>query len=176
MNDSVNYFEIIERIKIIEGLRFDKELAALLCLSEADFNNRKRRGSLLGLLVNLGIAKGWDLGLLSTGTGTVKAEVSGIAEAGKVFEARRDYEGSSNLGPCPVKCDEKLRKLCAKVKKIMEPNDGFSKALEANIFAFEESADLKKEIQNIRKTSSPGSGGGIPQAPARPTARRRKAG
>jgi len=77
---------------------------------------------------------------------------------------------------CSVKCDEKLRRLCARVKKVMEPDDGFSKALKANIYAFEESADMKKEIQNIKLTSTKGQDGGMPQEPARSTAKKRKAG
>jgi len=67
MNDTVNYSEIINRIKSIECLRHNKDVAAIWDLSETDFSNRKRRGTLLSLLVNYGINKGLDLNWLITG-------------------------------------------------------------------------------------------------------------
>jgi hypothetical protein len=38
---------VIDKIKTLKGLKNDKEVAALLGLSSADFSNRKKRGSLL---------------------------------------------------------------------------------------------------------------------------------
>jgi transcriptional regulator with XRE-family HTH domain len=123
---------------------------------------------LLAIRAKFGISTDW----LLAGEDPTPVKIAGVAES----RAAYDTNATAKPDPCPVKCDEKLRKLCARVKKVMEPDDGFSKALEANIYAFEESADMKKEIQNIKKTSSMGPGGGIPQTLARPTAKKRKAG
>jgi hypothetical protein len=67
MHDLVNYSKIIKRVKEKEGLRFDKELASLLELSKSDFNNRKKRGTLLELLINHGMTKEWNLDWLIKG-------------------------------------------------------------------------------------------------------------
>ena len=74
MHESVNYLEIIKKIKEKANLRYEKEVAKELGLSDTDYNNRKKRGSLLELLVNYAIQRGWSLDWLLTGKETATAQ------------------------------------------------------------------------------------------------------
>jgi len=80
-----------------------------------------------------------------------------------------------SAGECPVKCDDDLRELCRRVKYIIDDNGEFAEALKANIKAFKKSVELDRRVKNLEQSLSSGSGGGIPQAPARSTAKRRRA-
>lgn len=50
-NNTINIDEVISRVKSLKGLKSNKELALLFHLSPEDFSNRKRRGSLLTLII-----------------------------------------------------------------------------------------------------------------------------
>lgn len=77
---------------------------------------------------------------------------------------------------CPVNCEGDLREICRSVKYVVEDDGEFADALKANIKAFKKSVELDRRVKNLEQTISVGSGGGIPQAPARSTAKKRKAG
>ena len=96
----------------------------------------------------------------------------------KISEPRDEHNTAdpSNTGACPIKCDDVLRDICRDVKHVMEEDGEFADALKANIKAFKKSVDIERRLKNLEKCSSMGQGGGIPQAPARSTAKRRKAG
>lgn len=76
---------------------------------------------------------------------------------------------------CPVNCDGNLREICRSVKYVIEDDGEFAEALKANIKAFKKSVELDRRVKNLERSLSSGQGGGIPQAPARSTARKRKA-
>jgi len=76
---------------------------------------------------------------------------------------------------CPVNCEGNLREICRSVKYVMEDDGEFADALKANIKAFKKSVELDRRVKNLEQTISTGQGGGMPQAPARSTARKRKA-
>lgn len=61
INDMVNIDKILSRLKIKAGLKHDREIAALFGLSAQDFGNRKKRGSLLPLLLDWAINENVDL-------------------------------------------------------------------------------------------------------------------
>lgn len=141
MNDLVNYFEIIKRIKEIEGLRHNKDVAALWNLSENDFSNRKRRGTLLGLLVSYGIKKGLSLDLFLTGKNITPIN------AGSVVEASAEYGAAFMCGWTP-----EIREACRTVKKILESGDKkTADALRQNIEAFETSVTRRNENEKLRE-------------------------
>jgi len=73
--DNLDLKPVIERIKVIQGLQSDKELAPLLGLTSADFSNRKRRGTLIPLLFEWALENDCDLNELFrglTGEGATK--------------------------------------------------------------------------------------------------------
>jgi len=100
----------------------------------------------------------------------------------------------SGLEPCPVNCDENLRRLCAEVKKVIGSPWSYAGSLEQNIHSFHEAVEekekhkaemdelrnqfdnLNKAFVNFKKTHSAGQDGGIQQYPAKSTARKRRAG
>jgi len=96
----------------------------------------------------------------------------------KIADPRGEYNtvDTSNTGACPIKCDDTLRDICRDVKHVMEEDGEFADALKANIKAFRKSVDIERRLKNLEKSTSRGQGGGIPQALARSTAKRRKAG
>lgn len=77
---------------------------------------------------------------------------------------------------CPVDCNEKLREICRAVKYVLEKDSDFAEALTANIKAFRKSVEMERRMETLEKSLSEGVVGGIPQKPARSTAKRRKAG
>jgi hypothetical protein len=77
---------------------------------------------------------------------------------------------------CPVNCDPDLRELCKKVKKIIDYGDPYGRALEANILCFEDSINTRRELENLKKTTSQNPSPGTAGEPARCTGRKQKAG
>ncbi len=72
----MNLVEIIERIKGLHGFTKDKELADFLGLSEQDFNNRKKRGTLLRLILDWSINESMNLNWLLRGKETPTGGIS----------------------------------------------------------------------------------------------------
>lgn len=65
----VNLDGMIKRMLEIKGLSQSKEAAKLLGISPADFSNRKRRGTLLPLMIEWAIGEKIDLHWFITGEG-----------------------------------------------------------------------------------------------------------
>lgn len=122
-------------------------------------------------------SRGWNKAKLTKESGASSAAVTRFFQDGKISSENTlkilttvGLLVNSNPHDCPIKCDENMKNLCRRVKKVMSAKDGFSRALESNIFAFEESIDLKREVQNLKEVISPGRSGGTPKVPARRTA------
>ena len=64
----------IERLKKYTKVRKDKDLAAILGLSPANFNNRKKIGTLLAPITEWAISDGVDLNWLLTGRESSEGE------------------------------------------------------------------------------------------------------
>lgn len=62
---------------------------------------------------------------------------------------------------CDVACGEKIKKLCKKVKKVVESKTPYAAALESNILCFEDSINIRRELENIKAVQSVGQGGDI---------------
>lgn len=77
MTDQLETQKLIDRIKIIANLQSDKDVATLLGLTPADFSNRKKRGTLVPLIVEWALNVDGDLNGLFKG---VKAEYGGNHE------------------------------------------------------------------------------------------------
>lgn len=65
----VNFALVFERIMEIKGLSSEKELAKTLGISPQDFSNRKKRGTLLPVVVEWAIMEGVNLDWLLKGQG-----------------------------------------------------------------------------------------------------------
>ena len=65
-NNDIVIGEVIDRCKQIANLRSDKEFADILGLSAADFGNRKKRGSLLPLIISWAAGENVDLNFIIT--------------------------------------------------------------------------------------------------------------
>lgn len=103
-----NFSDIISRIKEDSGFSTDKEVAEIFGLTPQEFSIRKKRGTLLPLIVNWGISQKKDLNWLLTGEGSLyikEAEPSqGQADLDlvwKIIEALEVVlqEEGSNLQP-----------------------------------------------------------------------------
>lgn len=110
----------------------------------------------------------------------------------KAVEA--EVECTTPENRCPVKCDDDLRELCAKVKEIIDSSWSYSGALKQNIDSFHEAVveknthkqeieqlnqkitDILREFQNFKKTHSLGLDGDTIKEPASRIAKKRKAG
>ncbi len=76
INEYVNFFDVVKRIKENRGLSDDKEVAVLLGLSPQDLVNRRKKGTILNLVVAWGINEKVNLHWLLSGEtqGTPLAE------------------------------------------------------------------------------------------------------
>lgn len=74
----INFNEILSRIKSITGLKLNKEIADLFGLSDADLCLRKKRGTLLPIIVQWAINQNINLDYLITGKGKVNESESAI--------------------------------------------------------------------------------------------------
>lgn len=72
----VNYSEVLERIKELKGLKHQKEVAQILGLSEQDFSQRKRRGTLLFIIQRWAERENIDLNTLLFGKTPAESEQS----------------------------------------------------------------------------------------------------
>ena len=83
----VNLDGVVKRLLEVKGLSQGKEAAKILGISPADLSNRKKRGSLLPLLVEWAINEGVNLHWFITGENTGKdREESGKAEKTRQFD------------------------------------------------------------------------------------------
>jgi len=70
----INFDDVLERFKKHSGVKNDKDLAALLGISAPDFSNRKKRGTLLPLILEWGINEGVNLQFLIYGSHNFRDE------------------------------------------------------------------------------------------------------
>jgi len=104
-----NFSEIANRIKYLTGKKRDKELADLFNISPADFLNRKKRGTLLPLIIEWGIHESVNLDWLLTGQGPMRRG----REAPAAGEPVQPYTTTN----------EKHAEIFALVKEILESGD-----------------------------------------------------
>ncbi len=71
-HDAVSVKDVVERAKSVLKVTTDKEFSELLGISSADFGNRKKRGTLLPLIVVWAANENVDLNYLVTGK-TIRA-------------------------------------------------------------------------------------------------------
>lgn len=78
----IDFFSIVERLKQSASMSSDKQLAGLLGLSPQDFSKRKKRGTILPLLIEYAINHKVDLNWLLTGEGErcIKKEDLAVVE------------------------------------------------------------------------------------------------
>jgi len=104
-----DFLEIISRIKYLTGKKRDKELADLFNISPADFLNRKKRGTLLPLIIEWGIHESVNLDWLLTGQGPMRRG----REAPAAGEPVQPYTTTN----------EKHAEIFALVREILESGD-----------------------------------------------------
>jgi hypothetical protein len=68
-NDSIIIDNVVDRLKIFHGFKRDIELANIFDLSQADFSQRKKRGTLLEMLIDHAHNESVNLHWLLTGEG-----------------------------------------------------------------------------------------------------------
>lgn len=94
----VNLDGVIGRLKKIRGISQDKDIALLLGISAPDLSNRKKRGTLLPLIIDLAINENVNLHWLITGKDS-KASVEILdpnPEVAELMEGARRVLKSGN--------------------------------------------------------------------------------
>jgi transcriptional regulator with XRE-family HTH domain len=89
----VNLDNVVKRLLEVKGLSQGKEAAKILGISPADLSNRKKRGSLLPLLIEWAINEGVNLHWFITGEDAGKSrEKPGEIEKSREFEILNQAE------------------------------------------------------------------------------------
>ena len=88
MNYKVNFDEILARLKTFKGFSANKEVAGLFGLSEPDFSRRKRKGTLLPLIITWALENRVNMDWLLTGRSNIQNEP---VFSGRVSEAAAGY-------------------------------------------------------------------------------------
>jgi len=83
---------------------------------------------------------------------------------------------------CPISCDERMRELCGDVKELVESKTHWGDSLESNIKSFKKGLDNDRELDNIKKrldnlehTASPGPDTGTTKKTVKRTGLKKKA-
>lgn len=71
--------------------------------------------------------------------------------------------GKEQQENCYVECGDKLKILCEKVKKVLNSKTPYAAALESNILCFEDSINIRRELENIKAVQSEGHAGDMPK-------------
>ena len=114
MADQVESQSIIDRIKAIKGVQTDKDVALLLGLTPADFFNRKKRGTLIPLIVEWALAEDRDLNELFKGLdSTCGNNVLGYSKR----YTRPVYTMVSNIGPSRWLSDKPVEEIILSLRE-----------------------------------------------------------
>lgn len=91
--DKPDLKRVLDRVKVIENVLSDKELAPIFGLTAADFSNRKKRGTLIPLIFEWALENSWDLNDLFRG------QTEQSANIGAKRYIRPVYQMTGNMGP-----------------------------------------------------------------------------
>lgn len=118
----------------------------------------KQKVSHVEFIRNKMVSRGWKAADLSRASGVSTGILSryfnddGISADNlfAVMLALNALEGSDHT--CEVQCDEKILKLCRKVKNVVESETHWGTSLEANIHSFAAGLEQDKEIIEVKKS------------------------
>lgn len=129
----VNFSEIANRIKNLTGKKRDKELAELFNISPADYLNRKKRGTLLPLIIQWAIHESVNIHWLLTGEGPMRLE--------REAPLTQPYPNTN-----------KHAEVYALVREILESGDDFViKALKERLADYRVSVAMNRERRSIQQ-------------------------
>jgi len=136
----MDFSRITSKLKEYKGFSTDKEIADLFGLSEQNFNNRKKRGTLLPLIFDWALNESVNLEWLfrEVQEETNPADNIEVAEKGNAYI--KDTEGAGG----------KITDLLTRAVKILESNSIFRQALAANINAFHLAIHSEEKIQSLQ--------------------------
>jgi hypothetical protein len=136
----MDILRIINKLKKHKGFSTDKEIADLFGLSEQDFNNRKKRGTILPLILNWAVNESVDL----EGLFREVQEKANPADSVEVAEKKdtyiKDTEGEGR----------KITDLLTRATEILDSNSIFRQALAANINAFHLAIRSEEKVHSLQ--------------------------
>lgn len=133
----MDFLRITNKLKEYKKFSTDKEIADLFGLSEQDFNNRKRRGSLLPLILNWALNEKVDLEWLFREV-QEKAKPSDNIEVAEKGSAYIKEEGI------------KISNLLTRAAEVLDSNSIFRQALAANINAIHQAIRTEEKNQALQ--------------------------
>lgn len=161
---------VVGRIRQIAGLKNEKQVAELLGLSPTDFSNRKKRGTLLPLVVDWAIHEKVDLNWLLTGEGEPYRK-GGRGEEGEPEEVGTPAQGEATVykdregepqghdreavynkdRPAGSPKGDPLRELLEMTAEILASHTDYAASLAANIRSFHKSVELEKRTSSLEQ-------------------------
>lgn len=129
---------ILDRVKSVKNLKNDKDIAILLNISNSDFSNRKKRGTLLPLITQWAIDEKLDVDRLMKGDNG-KTPVQQC-----IHEENASYETKASM-------DELL---AAARKVLTSGNKMAAEMLEKNILYLARAVDVEKRTAKLKKKSN----------------------
>ena len=128
---------ILTRIKSIRNLKNDKDIAALLNISNSDFSNRKKRGTLFPLITQWAIDEKVNIDLLIKGDEDKTAVEHCVHERNAAYETKKSVDD-----------------LLEAVRKVLTSgNKMAAEMLEKNILYLVRAVDVEKRTAKIKKKS-----------------------
>ena len=129
IDEIMDWEKIIDRLKTVENVSCQKDVAEKIGLGETDFSNRKNKGSLLQYLIRWVLHERVNLNIHWLLTGN-----------GEIYNKDRTDGGVT----------AEVQKLLEKARKVlMSGNLKFSGALKWNIEAFSEALDTVNNIDSL---------------------------
>jgi Sec-independent protein translocase protein TatA len=143
---------IISRFKKALGYSSDKQLAELFGISQQDFSNKKRRGTLQSLIIKHALNTNVNMNWLLTGEGNMYAiELAAKVEAkSHTGDVRLDIEDASEEAEAGRKVIEAL----VMAKRVLESRTTYADALYLNVVHFDRAIMAETRIANIERTQA----------------------
>ena len=107
---------ILGRLKEVAGIKKDKEIAPLLSLSPQSFSNRKKRGTLIPLIMEWAARNGINGTWILTGTGTARSLAENLTAETPVQKAVRQH--LEQFGDKGAELTEAERRVIAMLRRI----------------------------------------------------------
>lgn len=134
--------EIIERVKISQKLSLNKEVAEMLGLSAADFSLRKKRGTLLTIIIEWGVNQNVNLDWLITGNKVAEHKKASNDNSSEPIDFKNAVIAEHYEIIKQFRDNERAKRFNQKLVKLESLSDGLFDKAESNVDQLIETAEI----------------------------------
>lgn len=147
---NVNIEKVLKAIKSYKNIRYDKELAELFQINASDLSVRKKRGTLVPLVVDWAIHENININMLLMGKGVHPVPISAPLpeNPGMPDKMRDDYRGIINNAVTAYPVAEKMIQVLEEAVR-----EGWSEMTVNRILKNTADTELEKARERLKKNT-----------------------